>query len=116
VAWNLVLYQGRDAALAEFKVRLHGADPFHPEPGFIVGRDQSASSSHNTRTVENGRFLGSRLQGGKSARTPYTSLHFGSVPSTIAIWPPVAISRPGLRLACAGRPEDCGESTPVYGF
>jgi hypothetical protein len=49
VAWNLVLYQGRDAALAEFKVRLHGADTSHPEPGFIVGRDQSASWSHNNK-------------------------------------------------------------------
>ncbi|WP_394525594.1 hypothetical protein [Paenarthrobacter nicotinovorans] len=55
--------KARDGAFAEFKVSLHGADAFHPEPGFIVGRDQSAAGSATARTVEEGRFLGTRFSG-----------------------------------------------------
>lgn len=59
--------KARDEAFADFKVSLHGADAFHPEPGFIVGRDQSAPKSLERRSVENGRFLGSRFSGRKVA-------------------------------------------------
>ncbi|WP_146072530.1 hypothetical protein [Arthrobacter sp. 4R501] len=55
--------KARDEALAHFKVSFHGADAFHPKPGYIVGRDQSALGAAKSRTVESGRFLGSRFPG-----------------------------------------------------
>jgi hypothetical protein len=55
--------KARNEYLGEFKVSMHGPDAFHPQPGFIVGRDQSAPPSRDTIMVERGRFLGSRFSG-----------------------------------------------------
>ncbi len=57
----------RNDAFPEFKVSLYGADSFHPEPGFIVGRDQSSSPSPLSRMIDKSNFLGSRFSGRKVA-------------------------------------------------
>jgi hypothetical protein len=72
--------KARDAAFADFKVSLHGPDAFHREAGFIVGKDQTATSSSETRTIESGRFLGTRFPGRKLGEgvTHVVTLRFGS--------------------------------------
>lgn len=53
--------KARNAALADFKVSLHGPDSFHRKRGFIVGRDRSAKTTSDI--IDRGRFLGSRFSG-----------------------------------------------------
>jgi hypothetical protein len=55
--------KSRNKTMGYFKVSMHGPDERYPDPGFIVGRDQSASVSPDALLVDRGRFLGSRFSG-----------------------------------------------------
>ncbi|MDJ0317394.1 hypothetical protein [Arthrobacter antibioticus] len=111
--------KSRDKSFADFKVSLHGADAFHPDPGFIVGRDQSATKPSLSRTLENGRFLGSRFPGRKVADgvLHVATLRFGAelfaegsarltLPSNVKV-------RPSITAHIAVAPSE-GEVTDVH--
>lgn len=112
--------KARDAAFADFKVSLHGPDAFHREPGFIVGRDQTAPSALDSRTIETGRFLGTRFRGQKvrDGVVKVATLRFGSelfrdgMPSAPL---PKVTAHPQTAARITTAPED-GKVTDVHLF
>ncbi len=55
--------KARNKEMSPFKISLHGSDELHPDPGFIVGRDQSVPAARDILMVDRGRLLGSRFSG-----------------------------------------------------
>jgi hypothetical protein len=112
--------KARDAAFTDFKVSLHGPDAFHQDSGFIVGRDQSASPSLDSRTIEAGQFLGTRFPGQKmdNGAVKVATLRFGSelfregMPSAPL---PNVTEHPRTTAAITAAPDD-GKVTDVHLF
>lgn len=55
--------KARNKAMSQFKISMHGPDESHPNPGFIVGSEQSTPAARHSLVVDRGRFLGSRFSG-----------------------------------------------------